>query len=235
MSTQKTVEGQVRHLPTGAWILVSDDQWQKLCPRCGGEGGFSYYRFIYAGICYKCDGTKIDPTVKPRSTVELDKKEAADLKRAAQREAKQKAEAELRAAEFNKARQKKEAEEAANAASEKARKDAEIAASRHLDAEVGEKVQITGTVAKAITYEAASYSGWGTDLKRIIAVSAGDGVTVKMFTQAGWAFSVGEGDEVTIAGTVKEHGEWEGVRETTIVRPQLKEHIVGLDEEAKAT
>lgn len=216
---------QKRHLPTGTWIRIGDDAWRKACRRCHGENGIDQYRHVEHGVCYLCGGYGFASSEKVLTTEALDRKEAADIKRAAQEEAKRAEEAALHAKEWA-------AQEAANLAAEVAEahaaaliENARRDGSRHLDAAEGDKVRVSGTVVLAHTYEAVSYSGWGTDIKRIVAVDLGDGVTVKMFTAAGWAFTVAVGDTVTIAGTVKSHGDYNGVKETTLNRPRLIEHV----------
>ena len=49
-----------------------------------------------------------------------------------------------------------------------------------------------------------------------------DGGVVKTFTTARWLTDVNTGDRVTMTGTVKAHGEYEGRRETTLTRTKAQ-------------
>ena len=49
-----------------------------------------------------------------------------------------------------------------------------------------------------------------------------DGGVVKTFTTARWLTDVNTGDRVTMTGTVKAHGEYEGRRETTLTRTKAE-------------
>jgi len=209
-----------RYLPTGTWFLVGEDEWAKGCPRCQGERRISQYAHVENGLCYLCGGSKFADQAH-LTTAALDKKERADRRAAERKEAARRAEAAAQAERWAAEEEARKAEEAAEAA----RIAAEKAATRHLEAEVGDRVEVRGTVSAAFTIEVPSYSGWGTDRKRIVAVDAGDGVTVKTFSAAGWAFAAREGDEVRLAGTVKSHGEYDGRKETTLGRPRLVEVI----------
>lgn len=212
--------GTARHLPTGTWFRVGEDEWAKGCPRCQGERRISQYAHVEGGLCYLCGGSKFADQAH-LSTAALDRKERADVRAAERKAAKQAAEAAAGGARWAAEEEVRKAAEAAEAAALAA----ERAATRHLEAEVGERVTVDGTVSAAFTIEVASYSGWGTDRKRIVAVDLGDGVTVKTFSAAGWAFAARKGDVVRLAGTVKSHGEYDGRKETTLARPRMVEVI----------
>lgn len=216
-------EQALRHLPTGSWKQTGPDTWNKLCGKCGGGKYLAGYEMIDGARCWGCMASGYAPG-KALTTAELDRKEIADEKRAATRKAKRDAEAALHAANWKREEAARLVAEVAEAHTQALADNARINASTHLDAAEGDKVEVTGTVITAHTFEAVSYAGFGTDLKRIIAVDLGEGVTVKMFTQAGWAFDVERGDTVTIKATVKAHGDWQGVKETTLVRPRLAAH-----------
>lgn len=79
---------------------------------------------------------------------------------------------------------------------------------------VGEKITLEGTVIQAMTIDGTYGS------LRLVVVSVGNGDRVKMFTSAGWAWDVDTGDVVQLAGTVKGHEEYQGRRETLLVRPK---------------
>lgn len=73
---------------------------------------------------------------------------------------------------------------------------------------------LEGTVIQAMTIDGVYGSS------RLVVVSVGQGDRVKMFTSAGWAWEVDTGDAVQLAGTVKGHEEYQGQRETLLVRPK---------------
>lgn len=206
----------VRSLRTGSWVEVADNEWAKICGKCGGTGYLPGYEFIDAARCWGCETSGFARAGR-RTTKQLDAKARADERAAVRKAAKAAAEAEIWLAGEAERQAKADVEAAEKAALAEARRDA----SHYLDAAEGEKVEASGTVVLAHTYEAMSYNGFGTEAKRIVAVDCGEGVTVKMFTAAAWSFAARKGDEVTIAGTVKSHGEWEGVKETTLTRPRL--------------
>lgn len=79
---------------------------------------------------------------------------------------------------------------------------------------VGEKITVEGTVIQAMTIDGTYGSS------RLVVVSVGQGDRVKMFTSAGWSWDVDAGDAVQLAGTVKGHEEYQGRRETLLVRPK---------------
>lgn len=79
---------------------------------------------------------------------------------------------------------------------------------------VGEKITVEGTIIQAMTIDGTYGSS------RLVVVSVGQGDRVKMFTSAGWAWDVDAGEAVQLAGTVKGHEEYQGRRETLLVRPK---------------
>lgn len=109
-------------------------------------------------------------------------------------------------------------EKAAKAAAEAARLEAiqaELAKYRHVDAEIGSKVVLTGVVTMATTIE----TGYGNS--RIIVIKTDDYQVAKMFTTAEWAWDVDFDDVITIKGTVDSHDEYQGQPQTKIKRPSL--------------
>lgn len=91
---------------------------------------------------------------------------------------------------------------------------------------VGEKVTITGTVTRLRPVEGSF--GYNPTTSMLVIVENGPAI-VKMFTTAAWAWDVQQGDEVTIAGTIKAHEEYQGAKQTALVRPKL------IDRTAKST
>lgn len=76
---------------------------------------------------------------------------------------------------------------------------------------VGEKVTVTGPV----TFTKVIEGNYGS--KMLVKVQAGTAEVVT-FTTAAWAWKVEDGDEVTLTGTVTEHGDYQGAAQTTITR-----------------
>lgn len=81
----------------------------------------------------------------------------------------------------------------------------------------GEKITVTGTVTTLTAIQ--SQYGYTPTTSMLVVVTAGSTV-VKMFTSAQWAFDIQQGDEVTVAGTVKDHEEYQGVKQTVLTRPK---------------
>lgn len=76
---------------------------------------------------------------------------------------------------------------------------------------VGEKLEVEGTVTRVT----ACSTMYGTTNLVVVLTEGG---VVKMFTAAAWSDGVGVGSLVRLVGTVKEHGEYNGRRETTMTR-----------------
>ncbi|MCH6469876.1 hypothetical protein [Sinomonas terrae] len=83
---------------------------------------------------------------------------------------------------------------------------------------VGEKTEVTGKVARLQPVE--NTFGYTTTTSMLVIIEAGTTVA-KMFTAAAWAFGIERGDEITVAGTVKAHEEYNGVKQTALARPKL--------------
>ena len=92
---------------------------------------------------------------------------------------------------------------------------AEQAKLHHVEAEIGEQVTLTGIVTMATSFDTA----YGRQM--VVVVKTDDHQVAKMFTTASWAWGVDFDDVITIAGTVKEHGEYQGIPQTTLTRPKL--------------
>jgi|GEM_PF-4893699 len=206
--------GDKRHLPTGTWRMVNPDCWMKLCGKCGGTGYLPGYEMIDGARCWGCMRRGYAPGVRMRSTKELDAKESADARRAAQQDAERRARIERAAEDYAARAEERRVLEEAQAAERQARYDR----SRHLDASEGAKVTIAGTVVVARDIDVPSYSGYGLERKRVIVIETPDGARAKTFTTAAWAWSMSAGNRVEVNATVKAHGEYDGLKETTVTR-----------------
>lgn len=81
----------------------------------------------------------------------------------------------------------------------------------------GEKITVTGPITRLVPVE----TNYGYSPSTSMLVIVKDGTTVaKMFTAAAWAFDVEQGAEVTITGTVKDHEEYRGTKQTVLTRPK---------------
>lgn len=105
-------------------------------------------------------------------------------------------------------------QEAENAKVEKAiaESKAEAAKLHHVQAEIGEKVTIVGTVMAAVGIDTA----YGPS--NLIAIKGNDYSNVKIFSKAQWTLDTNEGDEIQIVGTVKAHSHYNELPETVLVR-----------------
>lgn len=79
---------------------------------------------------------------------------------------------------------------------------------------VGERVTVTGSVRTALRVD--GYTRSSPD--PLLLILECPGAVIKMTTTAGWADGVHRGDTLTLTGTVKAHTEWNGVRQTVMVR-----------------
>ena len=98
---------------------------------------------------------------------------------------------------------------------------AKVEQSRYLGA-TGEKVTVSGQVVVRSTHEVQA--GYSTRLALLLVIDGvGEfhGVHVKTFGSGQSLWEVGRGDMVTITGTVKDHAEYEGVRQTVLTRAKV--------------
>ena len=85
---------------------------------------------------------------------------------------------------------------------------------KHLQAEIGEKVSVTGTIVTAVSID----TDFGTS--RLIVIETENSESVKLFTSAAWSFEVNRNEEITVEGTVKGFSEYEGKAQTVLNRPK---------------
>lgn len=179
------------------------------CPRCGGEGESTMW-YRTGCICYECGGSGKRKT--PKTVKEYTDEYAAKLN--ARRVAKWNRE---HADEIAKA----EAERAEREAAEAKRKaDAEAERIRRIGnyiGEVGQKIKMTVTFDHEATFE--TMYGYMT----IYTMKDANGNTLVWKTGSGSLMNkAGEipesGDEIEIQGTIKEHSEYNEVKQTVLVR-----------------
>lgn len=81
---------------------------------------------------------------------------------------------------------------------------------------VGEKLTMSGTVRTAMRVEGYTYHS---PASALLVVDCGTAVA-KMVTAAGWAYAVKVGDQLTVTGTVKQHADYNGTKQTVLTRPK---------------
>ena len=206
------------------------------CDRCGGDGVYKWGAMIsygggpaipqFAGTCFKCGGagkvldTWIERT--PEYQAKLDaRREARQAKVRAEREA-----------EWAKIRAEEAAKKAAEAKARAEREAAEAArkAISQYVGNVGDKINVTVTLEKEFQFEVPSFRGFGEQRMSIYSFVDEAGNKLVWKTSGGlgtWSDDgchynkVLEGDLVTIRGTIKEHSEYRGEKQTVLQRVKL--------------
>ncbi len=207
------------------------------CDHCGDGSGIYKWGAIqhdaygncigstYSGTCFKCGGAgyvwEIVKEYTPEYRAKLDA--ANERRKAKQREKweSERAEREKYWAE-QRAQWAKEKEERRKA--EEARK----AVSQYVG-NVGDRITVTVKLEKRVAYEVPAFGGYGTQIKRIY-IFADDAGNKIVWKTSGVLWhdpndwnkgGVQEGDTVTIKGTVKDHGEYNGEKQTEIQRVKI--------------
>lgn len=199
------------------------------CSRCGNGNGVYYIgvcnnqlipSHVANGVCFKCGGTG-----KERATMIImtpENRAKADAERA-KREAKVAEEQAKREAE-RKAQEQREAEE-------RARREAEIAAQKansQYVGNIGDRVELTLTLAYTAYWEVRSFYG-GTETMHMHIFKDADDNTFTWKTsngvcmpQADGQYKVAEkGDTVVLKGTIKDHSEYKGEKQTVLTRCKI--------------
>lgn len=166
------------------------------CPKCAGRGVMEEYFSTYQGVCFKCNGAKV-VRVRVYTPEEEAKREARKAKRDA--------------IEADKIRLQ-HAFEAEQSAELVAKNSVALSSFEHIDANVGDAVELEGVV----SYIREVETQFGTSLLVIIRVDFEH--EVKAFTTASWAWSAEKGDRLTVRGTVKSFDEYEGRKSTQLSR-----------------
>ncbi len=82
---------------------------------------------------------------------------------------------------------------------------------------IGEKITITGTITRLRPIE--GIYGYRPKPSMLIVVDAGETVA-KTFTGASWAWDLEQGQTLTVTGTVKDHEDYQGSKQTVLTRPK---------------
>lgn len=80
---------------------------------------------------------------------------------------------------------------------------------------VGEKLTVSGTVVRQVVGEPFAY---GAAAPLLVVVETAEGHTVTTWTTAKWSDDIENGQAITIAGTVKKHDIYSGVKQTVLTR-----------------
>lgn len=198
------------------------------CRRCGGAGQRSEWH--YTGLtCWGCGGTG---RAKCRVEKEYTDEYAAVLKeRRANREAKKlgyasaeemrlarEAEAARREAERIAEEERAEAERKA-----KAEREAALKARSHYIGNVGEKLTATVVYEGSPYYERRGFGGYGTERVYIHRFRDADGNLLIWRSACGFPIlNANEGETFVVTGTVKDHSEYKGEKQTFILRAKVK-------------
>ena len=88
--------------------------------------------------------------------------------------------------------------------------------------QVGERLDVIVTFKKRSTYEIPSYAGWGTDMVGIN-VFRDDAGNCFIWKSTSAFFNIPEGEKVRLRGTVKEHTDYKGTKQTVLQRCKVEE------------
>lgn len=183
------------------------------CDRCGGSGVYAWCvrngvivpTIVDNGVCHKCYGAG---KVKGKW---IERTPEYQAKLDAKRQAKWAAEQERINAEW-------EAQQAALKAEQEAR-EAQLKAEREISkhvGEIGERLSIKGTYQRTGSWDQKSFAGYGMVTMYIHTFKDADGNVFTWKTQNTLGMEYGEC--VNLTGTVKEHAEYKGERQTVLTR-----------------
>ena len=185
---------------------------QVTCPRCGGAGGAEQWKAT-GWTCYECGGKGwvMDSWIERTPEYEL-KLEARRKAKRAKWEAEHAEEIAKREAYYKELEEKREAERKA--------KEAEKAISQFVGT-VGEKLEMEVTYIGSPRFERPSFGGWGTETCYIHTFKDANGNKLVWKTSSA-IWDIEEGQKVTVRGTVKEHNEYKGEKQTNLIRCKIK-------------
>lgn len=86
---------------------------------------------------------------------------------------------------------------------------------------IGERIELEVTLEKVRSWEVPSYSGWGTATKVLYAFRDTCG-NILVWTTTGYGADLHEGDKAILRGTVSEHKEYAGEKQTSLKRCNVK-------------
>lgn len=193
------------------------------CDRCGGLGYADKWYFT-GKTCYKCGGSGKQPASWKEYTPEYEKKlEERRAKRRAKWLEEHKEELEAQEREREERRQKEEAERKAREEAERLeqeRIEAQKLKSRYVG-EIGERITLEAVYEFTAWFERKPFAGYGTETVYIINFRAGDDKLIWMTTK-GVPQNLNVGDTIRLIGTVKEHREYKGEKQTSLSRCRIE-------------
>lgn len=207
------------------------------CPRCGGAGGSDKWSFT-GWTCYECGGTG------ERSTPVIEKEYTPEYRAKLDERARKRAEAKRakQVEEFNSDRLAiaekygfntegkiyvvtgntyEIREELREAGAEvqavlNSKIPTEEDPSQYVG-QVGDRLDLVVIFKKRSTYDIPSYAGWGTDTVGIN-VFRDDAGNCFIWKSTSAFFNIAEGSKVRLRGTVKEHSDYKGTKQTILQR-----------------
>ena len=190
------------------------------CDRCGGDGIYKWGAMIngrpqYIGTCFKCDGAGkvysewIERT--PEYQAKLDAKREARNAKHAEEQAKRMAEEQAR---LDALKKEKEAREAAIAAKK--------AISKHVG-NVGDKINVEATKERTGSYETSF--GYQTSVVYVHTFRDADGNAIVWKTGSTALNEIENGTRVQLTGTIKEHNEYNGEKQTVLIRCKVNKAV----------
>lgn len=87
--------------------------------------------------------------------------------------------------------------------------------------QVGDRLDLVVIFKKRSTYDIPSYAGWGTDTVGIN-VFRDDAGNCFIWKSTSAFFNIAEGEKVRLRGTVKEHSDYKGTKQTILQRCRVE-------------
>lgn len=193
------------------------------CTRCDGKGiyyigvlnGKPLPSWVDRGICFKCNGSGVQHGTWKEYTPEYEAK--LEARRKARREKYEQEHAE----EIAKAKAEREAKELERKRQEeeKERKERERKAKSQYVGAIGNKLDLDVVLEKRAWFEVKSFSGFGTDTMHVYTFRDEQGNALVWKTTSGT--NAEKGDKVHLKGTIKEHTEYDGEKQTVLTRCKI--------------
>lgn len=194
------------------------------CDRCDGKG--IYYigvnngqlvpSWVDRGICFKCAGAGKVRGKWKEYTPEYAEKLEARRRAKAEAQARQYAEEQAQREAERKAKEEAERIERERVeAQERARK----AISQHVG-RVGDKIDLDVVLEKRAWFDVPSFRGFGTDTMYVFTFRDQQGNALVWKTGVGLVHEAGT--KVHLTGTIKDHNEYDGEKQTVLTRCKVK-------------
>ena len=194
------------------------------CDRCDGKG--IYYigvnngqlvpSWVDQGVCFKCAGAgKVKGKWKEYTPEYAEKLEA-----------KRRAKAEAQARQYAEEQAQREAERKAKEEAERIEKErveaqerARKAISQHVG-QIGDKIDLDVVLEKRAWFDVPSFRGFGTDTMYVFTLRDQQGNALVWKTGVGLVHETGT--KVHLTGTIKDHNEYDGEKQTVLTRCKVK-------------